>query len=79
VKTYGVFYPKFSESDFYAYLKESEVVESQRIKSMSYGQQKKVLIAFALATHVSTLIVDEPTTVWIFRRKVSLGNSSPPH
>lgn len=61
VKTYGAFYPKFSESDFYAYLKELEVVESQRIKSMSYGQQKKVLIAFALATHVSTLIMDEPT------------------
>lgn len=61
IKTYGVFYPKFNESDFYAYVNELEVVETQKIKSMSYGQQKKVLIAFALATHVSTIIMDEPT------------------
>ena len=61
VKTYGVFYPNFSENDFYENLSELEVSENQQIKSMSYGQQKKVLIAFALATNVSTLIMDEPT------------------
>lgn len=61
VRTYGVFYPNFSENDFYGNLQELEVSESQQIKSLSYGQQKKVLIAFALATHVSTLIMDEPT------------------
>src|SRR5690606_33231978 len=32
-----------------------------KIKSLSYGQRKKVNIAFALATNVSTLLMDEPT------------------
>ncbi len=61
LKTYGVLYPNFSEDDFYNHLKELEVAACQKIKSLSYGQQKKVLIAFALATNVSTLIMDEPT------------------
>jgi ABC-2 type transport system ATP-binding protein len=32
-----------------------------QLTALSYGQQKKVLIAFALATNTSLLVLDEPT------------------
>jgi len=38
-----------------------DVDPEQAMNNMSYGQQKKVMIAFGLATNASVLIMDEPT------------------
>jgi len=55
------FYPKFSKSDFYHYLKVLDVDLDGVMDKQSYGQQKKAMIAFGLATNTSLLIMDEPT------------------
>ena len=61
LKNTAAFYPKFSITDFYAYLKTLDIDPEQAMSNMSYGQQKKVMIAFGLATNASVLIMDEPT------------------
>ena len=61
VNTYAPFYPNFDEAAFYNYLKEFEIPRDQQLTEMSYGQKKKVLISFALATNTKALIMDEPT------------------
>src|SRR6202007_130988 len=45
----------------YANLKTLDVDPELLMSSQSYGQQKKVMIAFGLATNTSILIMDEPT------------------
>lgn len=55
------FYPKFNQSDFYHYLKMLDVDMDGKMDSQSFGQQKKTMIAFGLATNTSLLIMDEPT------------------
>jgi len=55
------FYPKFSQSDFYHYLKILEVDMDGKMDKQSFGQQKKAMIAFGLATNTNLLIMDEPT------------------
>jgi ABC-2 type transport system ATP-binding protein len=61
VKNTSPFYPLFSESDFYSYLKEFDVPLESALDKLSFGQQKKVMIAFGLATNTSLLVMDEPT------------------
>ncbi len=55
------FYPKFSKSDFYQYLKVFDIDMDAAMDKQSFGQQKKTMIAFGLATNTSLLIMDEPT------------------
>jgi ABC-2 type transport system ATP-binding protein len=55
------FYPKFSKSDFYHYLKLLDVDLDGLMDKQSFGQQKKAMIVFGLATNTSLLIMDEPT------------------
>jgi len=55
------FYPAFSESGFRSMLKQFEVDYDQKLAKLSYGQKKKVLIAFALACNTRYLLLDEPT------------------
>ncbi|MCR8556270.1 ABC transporter ATP-binding protein [Mucilaginibacter sp. BJC16-A38] len=57
----GVFYPKFSIADFYQYLKVLDIDPDSVMDKQSFGQQKKTMIAFGLATNTSLLIMDEPT------------------
>ena len=57
----GVFYPRFDEAAFHGYLRELDVPSLTRLTALSYGQQKKALIAFALATNTGLLVLDEPT------------------
>lgn len=57
----AVFYPKFNRVQFEQYLQEFEVPIGNKLSHMSYGQQKKFLISFGLATNVRLLILDEPT------------------
>lgn len=55
------FYPNFSKTDFQQYMKAFKVPSIKRIGQMSFGQQKKLMIAFALATNAKVLVMDEPT------------------
>ena len=55
------FYPKFSQPDFYKYLKALDVDLYGIMDKQSYGQQKKAMIAFGLASNTNLLIMDEPT------------------
>lgn len=58
---YAPFYPGFKQEKFKAHLSVFEVPSNTTLQSMSYGQKKKVLIAFALATSAKVLLMDEPT------------------
>jgi ABC-2 type transport system ATP-binding protein len=60
MKYHGQFYPLFSKDLFLENLDAFEVPGNTLLK-MSYGQKKKVLISFALATGVPLLLMDEPT------------------
>lgn len=55
------FYPKFDETQFRNYIAELDIPIANKLTGMSYGQKKKVLIAFALSTNTRVLIMDEPT------------------
>ena len=61
ISLFSVFYPHFNEKDFYEYLDILEVQDNGKLTSLSFGQQKKFIIAFALACHTQVLILDEPT------------------
>jgi ABC-2 type transport system ATP-binding protein len=61
VKDTACFYPQFNEAQFYDYLSEFDVPRESVLDKLSFGQQKKVMIAFGLATNTSLLIMDEPT------------------
>ena len=62
VKAYAPFYPHFNHEQFQAYLNTFEVADQTcKIDKMSFGQKKKVMIAFALACNTKILIMDEPT------------------
>jgi ABC-2 type transport system ATP-binding protein len=54
-------YPSFDPRSFDRYLSQFAVDTTQKLSSMSYGQKKKFLIAFGLATGARLLLLDEPT------------------
>ncbi|WP_207434423.1 ATP-binding cassette domain-containing protein [Sabulibacter ruber] len=55
------FYPKFNEQEFYGYLAEFEVPRHAILDKLSFGQQKKFMIAFGLASNTDFIVMDEPT------------------
>ena len=55
------FYPRFDQRLFEAIVKEFELEVSGKLSELSFGQQKKVMLAFALATQVKVLLLDEPS------------------
>jgi ABC-2 type transport system ATP-binding protein len=55
------FYPQFDAASFQRYLHELEVPLHAVLSQLSFGQQKKFMIAFGLATNTSLLVLDEPT------------------
>jgi len=61
VAVYAGFYPKFNHEQFKAYVNEFEIHENSKLNALSYGQKKKVLIAFGVACNTRLLIMDEPT------------------
>ena len=61
VKIFPPFYPKFNKEHFHQYLNELEVDFDSNLKTLSFGQQKKFIIAFALACNTGLILLDEPT------------------
>ena len=61
IKELGVFYPNYDESLFHELCKEMEVDPTRKYAELSFGQQKKCLIATALALNTDYLLLDEPT------------------
>lgn len=55
------FYPAFNQQLFNKLLAEFEISETAKLHQISYGQKKKAMIAFAIATQTKILIMDEPT------------------
>ena len=60
-KLFAPFYPNFNDEHFFDYLKQLEVNEEGKLNTLSFGQQKKFIIAFALACNTKVLLLDEPT------------------
>jgi ABC-2 type transport system ATP-binding protein len=61
VKLYSPLYEKFNKEQFAEYLKQMEVTGDVKLNSLSFGQKKKFIIAFGLATNASLILLDEPT------------------
>lgn len=58
---FSPFYPEFDNEKFSGYLDELDVKDEGKLNALSFGQQKKFIIAFALACNTRVLILDEPT------------------
>lgn len=61
IKIYAPLYKKFNLPKMQYILKEFELLETQKLNGISHGQQKKFIIAFALASNCKLLLFDEPT------------------
>ncbi len=60
-KAQSCFYPNFSREQFYELIAEFQLSPTDVISRLSFGQKKKVLIAFGIATNTKLLLMDEPT------------------
>jgi ABC-2 type transport system ATP-binding protein len=58
---FAPFYPRFDEEKFFSYLEQLDVKDQGKLNRLSFGQQKKFIIAFALACNTKILLLDEPT------------------
>ena len=61
IKELAPFYPNYNEAQFMELCKEMEVDPTRKYAELSFGQQKKCLIATALALNTDYLLLDEPT------------------
>ena len=58
---HSVFYPHFNQEEFELNLEELKINRKQKLSSISYGQQKKAMLAYAFALHTPYTLLDEPT------------------
>ena len=61
LKIYAPLYKNFDTEKMSNILVEFELLGTQKLDSISHGQQKKFVIAFALSTNCKLLLLDEPT------------------
>ncbi|MEO5595320.1 MAG: ABC transporter ATP-binding protein [Chitinophagaceae bacterium] len=61
VQLFAVFYPQFNKAQFDSYLLALGIITDERLDKLSFGQQKKFIIAFSLACNTRVLLLDEPT------------------
>ncbi|HLY71218.1 MAG TPA: ABC transporter ATP-binding protein [Puia sp.] len=60
-RLFSPFYPGFDSAKFTSYLEQLDVKDEGKLNTLSFGQQKKFIIAFALACNTKVLLLDEPT------------------
>lgn len=61
VKLNAPFYPRFSQEQLHACLRDFDMNEDIHLGELSMGQKKKAFVCFALATNTSLLVMDEPS------------------
>jgi ABC-2 type transport system ATP-binding protein len=61
IQLHAPFYPRFDLQKIERILIEFEIDRQKNLPELSYGQRKKFLIAFGLATNTGILLMDEPT------------------
>lgn len=61
VKLNAPFYPRFSQEQLNACLRDFDMSEDIHLGELSMGQKKKAYVCFALATNTSLLVMDEPS------------------
>lgn len=61
IKMLSPFYPRFDLATCNRLCREFEVDSERKLTEHSFGQKKKFLLAFGLATMTSILVMDEPT------------------
>jgi ABC-2 type transport system ATP-binding protein len=55
------FYPRFDRGQFETYYRNFELDVQGTIDQLSFGQKKKLLLSFGMASNTSLLVLDEPT------------------
>jgi ABC-2 type transport system ATP-binding protein len=61
VWAHAPFYPAFSQQVFDSCVEEFDLNTESKLTTLSYGQRKKFLVAFALASGARLVLFDEPT------------------
>jgi len=61
VSLYRKNYPKFYLEKFNSHLSRFELSQKSRFRNLSFGEKKKVIFSFGLATNCKLLLLDEPT------------------
>ena len=61
INLFAPFYPKFNKENMIRDLEELDVKTADKLNTLSFGQQKKFIIAFGLACNTKVLLLDEPT------------------
>jgi ABC-2 type transport system ATP-binding protein len=61
INLFAPFYPTFHREQLFDYLDRLDVETNKKLNTLSFGQQKKFIIAFALACNTKVLLLDEPT------------------
>ena len=61
VQSLAPFYPNYAYATFLHLMQEMEVDPQRKFKEMSYGQQKKSMIACTLSLGTDYVLLDEPT------------------
>ncbi|MFA5850090.1 MAG: ABC transporter ATP-binding protein [Bacteroidales bacterium] len=57
----GQFYPNYDANKFSRLMTDFEVNGNSKFTQLSFGQQKKAIIAFALSTNTKLILLDEPS------------------
>jgi ABC-2 type transport system ATP-binding protein len=60
-RMYGPFYPRFDREALAEYVEEFDLDVHKKLTELSYGQKKKFLLAFGIATNCRLFLLDEPT------------------
>lgn len=61
IEIYSPFYSRYKHESFLDYLEKFELSLNENISNISYGQKKKLAIAFAFSVDSRVLLLDEPT------------------
>ncbi len=61
LQLFAPFYPRFNQNSFKNNCQTFDINLDDNLSTTSYGQKKKFLLAFALATNCRIIMLDEPT------------------